>query len=1062
MVKEKNENGSDKAQKKLSLLLGIPSSYVVSIIIGIIFLIVAIVHIRSDFSRTQLNVSDRLNSMADLKRDNIVAWLKSRQEDVQLIKNTPILNELACKFLDGRDTSAEIETLMSTMKMYQDLEDYRQIYLIDLSGKTRISIPADAGNHVACMHQSYFDAAKDSLKTVMPKMHFEKDASGEESSDIVLEFWFPLLDVHDKSKAKGVWMLQINPNSTLYPMIDNWPIQSLSVLPYLMHIDGNILTKISNTAQYPNAALKQTRERHHIDQLKATSINPSKNDSIFLAKDSQEVEVFVAIRRIPNSPLLLLLKTPSSKVFADAKLRAKMIIIYTILITLLLLLLGRVLERRRDSRWLKNQLDLERDKSLAAIQIIDSQEKFQTIFDNSPSGKYIVKMDGTLECNQAFADMLGYTKEELQILGINFTHPDDKEKTLQYSQELLARRKKTTKFIRRYLHKNGSTVWADVRMTLQDQDQDGKSYFIVTAQDISNEIKHQQELHKQNNIYAIINEINAMMIRTKDEQSLLEEACRIVVKHGNFKLAWMASQDAKSKKIITQYFAGEDAGYLTDLPNFVKPTAIKGTYPIAQAFRSGKTQVVDDISSFAHECSWAKSASQRGFGSLIAIPILMDKNIVAVFCIMTDERYFFAESLVILLEEVCKDISYALGMIFLDLARLQSEIVIHKNEVLLKRLINGAPFGAHEYVLNQDGELILINSNTSADAILNIDHIPLYGKTISDAFPALGSRIVDQYKNVARGKDEYHEEQNIYDDGKVFGAYDVFATNIGQNHIAVFFMDITERKRHQEALAKLNEELEIRVSDRTLQLETANKELEAFSFSVTHDLRSPLRAMEGWAQMLEDECAESYSDSAKMYLSTMMKEINRMNQIIDDLLKLSQLNNADLNPQPTNMAVIAQNTVTRLRATDPQRRVDFQITERLSVMADTGMMDALLSNLIGNAWKFTRKKEKAVIQMGQMAHKTCKIHDIQYPQLADDALVFYVSDNGAGFEMKKASRIFDAFQRMHKQSDFEGTGIGLATVKRIVSRHGGRIWVYSEEGVGTTFYFTINESFGPF
>ena len=254
--------------------------------------------------------------------------------------------------------------------------------------------------------------------------------------------------------------------------------------------------------------------------------------------------------------------------------------------------------------------------------------------------------------------------------------------------------------------------------------------------------------------------------------------------------------------------------------------------------------------------------------------------------------------------------------------------------------------------------------------------------------------------------------------------------------------DITEIKEAEQAVRAMNAELERRVHERTAQLEAANKELEAFSYSVSHDLRAPLRALIGYSHLLNEEYTGVLDDTGKEYLNNLSAASQRMNELIDDLLKLSRITRGEMHCTWVDLSALAEVVAASLRRLAPERQVQFIISRDVKAYVDPNLVRIVLENLMGNAWKFTARHARARIEFGMM-------------QMKNEQDVYFVRDDGAGFDMAYADKIFDVFQRYHSIDEFEGSGIGLATVQRIIQRHGGRIWAESAVEGGAVFYFTL-------
>ena len=630
---------------------------------------------------------------------------------------------------------------------------------------------------------------------------------------------------------------------------------------------------------------------------------------------------------------------------------------------------------------------------------------------------------------------------------LNILHPEDRAKFRAAAIEagIAGARREVGYRLRRT-----DGTWIDVQQTMEplggEAGADGKSRWFNTLQDVTDQKRAAGKIIRLTRVYAVLSGINSMIVKVRDRDELFGEACRIAFELGKFRLVYIGLVDHEAQCIKTVASAGDDLAFAQwDRPLRATDAGVR-LGGAGRAVHSKQPVIFGDISANSSSMTYPEEALERGYRSSATFPLVIGDAAIGVFSLFAGETDFFDDEEVKLLEELTSDIAFAIEHLDLELrvrhrtAELGIALEnVRTSELHYRMLFESNPHPMWVYDVVTLKFLAVNNAAVEQYGFAREEFLDMtilkirpaeQEKTILDTVTTLGPS--GPHKGIYR-----HSRKNgdTIDVEVVSDKLD-FA---GRPARIVLAHDITDRKRAEDEIQRLNAELEKRVEQRTAELKVANSELEAFSYSVSHDLRAPLRHVDGFAGMLREDYAPFLDETGQRYLGIITESVKQMGQLIDDLLLFSRMGRVDMHKEPVAMGELVNEVVNDLAGTIGERKIEWEIESLPSTRGDRAMLKQVWVNLLSNSIKYTRPRPVANIRIG-------------YSKATGE---FCVQDNGAGFEMAYADKLFGVFQRLHRAEEFEGTGVGLANVRRIINRHGGEIRALGEVDKGATFYFSL-------
>ncbi len=627
-------------------------------------------------------------------------------------------------------------------------------------------------------------------------------------------------------------------------------------------------------------------------------------------------------------------------------------------------------------------------------QLQFSESRFEATFEQAAVGIALVAPDGRwLRVNNKLCEIIGYSHDELMSKTFqDITYADDLNADLTFVQKMLAGEINSYAMEKRYLCKDGSIVWINLTVALVRKPDATPDYFISVIENI----------HKRKQSEAALLETAAT----------LKEAQRLA---GIGNWLWDVINDVHTWSEEIYLIYGRD------------PALLPAVYPEVQQYFTPQ--------------SWANLSAAVEKGLAEGTSYECDAEVV---------RPDGAHRWITARGEATKDESGNIiklhGTVQDITQRKHAEQLISESEERLAGIINSAM----DAVISVDEQQRIHLFNPAAALMFGMSATEALGQPLEKLIP-------ERFRNAHEGHIRNFAQKGITARrmgvlGEISGLRangEEFPIEASISHTSleggklftVILRDITERHRAEEEIRQLNADLERHVDERTTELSAANRELDSFAYAVSHDLRAPLRAMSGFSQALAQDYGSQLQGEAKVYLEQIDLASRKMSDLIDGLLVLSRSTRGELRYDTVDISVLAGQLLAEMQQLDPQRPVSVRVQAGLRALGDTRMIELVLRNLLSNAWKYTGREPAASIRV--------------YAEVRDGVNRFCVADNGAGFDMAHANRLFQPFQRLHRQEEFPGIGIGLATVQRIVHRHGGIIEASGEPGKGAVFCFTL-------
>ncbi len=1031
-------------------------------------------------------ISQELSSIADMKVHEIIHWRNERLADAELFHGNKAFSALIKRYFQNPDDSAASKEIKNWMGIIDHSGAFDGVFLEDLKFIKKIII-SDG------IERSKSYVSPHSMDSLMAgKIVFEDFYLNDVKKQIFLKILIPILDRNDNKTILGFVDIRMNPETYLYPTLQNWPIPNKTSETVILRREGNDIIILNRLKSKPDAPLKlriSMDSKTAVPGIKAAQGIEGVVDDI----DYRGVHVIAALRTIHGSPWFMVARMDESEALSSLHETLRVLIFLICFIIVVLGLSVGFIWRQRKLRFYK-----EKFESSKLLQ--ESNERYESLIKTSLDGFWVADTLGRiLEVNDAYCSMTGYSKEKLLTMRIpDLEATESSDNTREHIEKIVAHGQ--DRFETKHRCADGKIIDVIIS-TVFISSQKILLVFInnITEQKLAETLLQKSIKDLADYKYALD---ETAIVAFTDSKGIIKYVNDNFCKISKYSRKELIGQDHRiissgyhPKEFIRDLWVTITNGEIWngELKNKAKDGSIywvdtniipfldeQGNPFQYLAFRIDITErknAEQKLESTALKLKEAQATAHLGNWDVILATKIstwsdetfhilgLDRNEVIpsremlYTCIHPEDMIFVHEKIneILTTKKACK-FNYRIK-------RKDGKVIYAFSEVDFDFDNDGTPirlFGTIQDItenkiaeenLKKSEEGIRLLLNSTAEAIYGIDtegnctffnpsSLEMLGYESSDQL--IGQNMhrlihyahidgrpfsIDEctiYKTMRIGENGYNDKEvfwrkdgicfpveywshPIFYDGKITGA-------------VVSFLDITKRKKAEEELININ------------------KELESFSYSVSHDLRAPLRAINGYAKILEEDYYATCDEDGKKSLNAIKNNSKKMGELIDALLAFSRLGKKDLNVSEINMTALV-NSVREEEMIGNSNEINFTLHELLPAIGDPQLIKQVWVNLFSNAVKYSKRKPKTIIEIGSF--------------LKDGLVVYYVKDNGAGFDMQYYDKLFGVFQRLHSQEEFEGTGIGLAIVQKIIKKHTGTVWAESKINEGTCFYFSL-------